>query len=258
MDFVLRDSYMSGHGAHAFDLDRLLHYSFFTPQGLTLHAKGLDTLLRFIEARGMLFRTLYFHRTVRAIDLTLADVFAATMDLLFPGNPLDDLPRYRRLTEWSLLADVERWAEDADPQRRRLGEAWQAILQRRIRWKMACERTIRFEQGQPELASIFTDAELVAQKVRGQLPVTLQNLPFRADVARHYHRPINPATARQNLVYEPATGQVRPLTEHEQFLRLPVSFSLCRLYAEDHLHDAELATALDRLLSARGDEKTNM
>jgi hypothetical protein len=258
MDFVLRDSYMSGHGARAFDLDRLLHYSFFTPQGLTLHAKGLDTLLRFIEARGMLFRTLYFHRTVRAIDLTLADVFAATMDLLFPGNPLDDLPRYRRLTEWSLLADVERWAEDADPQHRRLGEAWQAILQRRIRWKMACERTIRFEQGQPELASIFTDAELVTQKVRGQLPVPLQNLPFRADVARHYHRPINPATARQNLVYEPATGQVRPLTEHEQFLRLPVSFSLCRLYAEDHLHDAELATALDRLLSARGDEKTNM
>jgi HD superfamily phosphohydrolase len=258
MDFVLRDSYMSGHGARAFDLDRLLHYSFFTPQGLTLHAKGLDTLLRFVEARGMLFRSLYFHRTVRAIDLTLADIFPSTMDLLLPANPMERLVEYRQLTEWSLLADVERWAEDTDPQHRRLGEAWQAILQRRIRWKMACERIIPFEQGQPELASIFTDAELVAQKVRSQLLAGLEKLPFRADVARHYHRPISPATARQNFFYEPSTGQVRPLTEHGQFLRLPVSFSLCRLYAEDHSHDAELATALDRLLSARGDEATNM
>jgi uncharacterized protein len=258
MDFVLRDSYMSGHGARAFDLDRLLHYSFFTPQGLTLHAKGLDTLLGFIEARGRLFRTLYFHRTVRAIDLTLADVFPPTMELLFPANPLENLASYQRLTEWSLLADVERWAEDADPKRRRLGEAWQAILQRQVPWKMACERTIPFEQGQPELASIFTDAELVAQKVRGQLPLPLQNLPFRADVARHYHRPISSATARQNFIYEPATGQIRPLIDNEQFSRLPVSFSLCRLYAQDHTHDAELATALDRLLSARGDERTNM
>jgi hypothetical protein len=123
---------------------------------------------------------------------------------------------------------------------------------------MACERTIRFEQGQPELASIFTDAELVEKRVRDQLPPALKDLPFRADVARHYHRPISAATAGQNFVYEPATGRIRSLGEHEQFARLPVSFSLCRLYARDHAHDGELATALDRLLESRGDDKTNM
>ncbi len=258
MDFVLRDSYLSGHGPRSFDLDRLLHYTFFTPQGLTLHARGIDALLHFIEARGELFRTLYFHRTVRAIDLTLADLFEPTMDLLFPVNPRDDLERYRRLTEWSLLSDVERWPEDPDPQRRELGEAWRGVLGRRLGWKMACERTIRFEQGQAELASIFTDAELVQKRVQAQLPPALRGLEFRADVARHYHRPISPATARQNFLYEPATGRVRPLSEHEAFARLPVSFSLCRLYARDHSHDGDLANALDRLLQARGDDKTNM
>jgi HD superfamily phosphohydrolase len=258
MDFVLRDSFMSGHGPQAFDLERLLHYSFFTPQGLTLHAKGLSALLRFLEARGELFRNLYFHRTVRAIDLSLADIFGPTMERLFGGNPRDDLDRYRRLTEWSLLVDVERWRAAADPDTRKLGEAWQAILERRIAWRMACERTIRFEQGQPELASIFTDAELVERRVRAQLAPSLRDLPFRADVARHYHRPISAATSRQNFFYEPATGQIRPLSEQEQVARLPVSFSLCRLYARDHRHDAELAAALDRLLEARGDDKTNM
>src|SRR5262249_11178321 len=219
MDFVLRDSLLGGHGPRAFDLDRLLHYSFFTPQGLTLHAKGLSALLHFIEARGELFRNLYFHRTVRAIDLTLADVFAPTLERLFPGNPLEYLDRYRRLTGWSLLVDVWRWVDDADPRRRRLGEAWQAILERRVQWKMAYERTIRFEQGQSELASIFTDADLVERKVRAQLPPALRSLPFRADVARHYHRPISSAAARQNFIYEPATGKVRSLSEHEQVAR---------------------------------------
>jgi HD superfamily phosphohydrolase len=258
MDFVLRDSYLSGHGPRSFDLDRLLHYTFFTREGLTLHAKGLDALLHFIEARGELFRTLYFHRTVRAIDLTLAEVFGPTLEILFPANPRDDLTRYRRLTDWSLLCDVERWQDDADPRRRELGEAWRGVLERRLGWKMACERTIRFEQGQSELASIFTDAELVQRRVAAQLPPALRGLEFRADVARHYHRPISAATARQNFLYEPAIGRVRPLAEHERFARLPVSFSLCRLYVREHGHDAELATALDRLLQARGDDKTNM
>lgn len=258
MDFVLRDSFMSGHGVRAFDLDRLLHYSFFTPHGLTLHAKGMDSLIHFMEARGELFRTLYFHRTVRAIDLSLADIFRPTMNLLLPGNPAERLNDYRQLTEWSLLVDVQRWAFDEDPERCRLGEAWQAILRRQIRWKMACERTIPFEQGQSELASIFTDSGLVEHKVRSLLPTSLRKLPFRADVARHYHRPVSSASARWNFVYEPASQEVSPLAEHNLVSRLPVSFSLCRLYAEDQSHSAELAIALDHLLQGRGDDRTNM
>jgi HD superfamily phosphohydrolase len=258
MDFVLRDCYMSGHSPRAFDLDRLLHYSFFTDAGLTLHARGLDTLIHFLEARSELFRTLYFHRTVRAMDLMLWDVFGPTLELLLPGPPLENLDAYRRLTEWSLMVDVARWPADPDPRKRLLGEAWRAILERRVPWKMACERLIRFEAGQAELTSIFTDAELVERRVRAQLPVELADLPFRADVARHSHRPSSSEAARQNAIYEPATGTIRPLVDHERFARLPVSFALCRLYALDHSHDADLAKALDRLLRTTGDDKTNM
>ncbi len=258
MDFVLRDSYMAGHGPQAFDLNRLLHYSFFTAHGLTLHAKGLSALEHFIEARDKLFRNLYFHRTVRAIDLTLIELFGPTLKLIFPGNPLDHLNEYRRLTEWSLLAEVERWSGDADARKRELATGWRDILGRRVRWKMACERTIHFAEGQPELANIFTDAELVERKVRSILPEALRGLTFRADVARHYHRPISSAAAKQNFVNEPATGKVIPLSEHEQFTRLPVSLSLCRLYALDHEHDADLTSALDKLLQTRGDDRTNM
>ena len=111
MDFVLRDAYMSGYSTRAFDLDRLLHYSAFTPKGLTIHERGLSALVRFISVRAELFRAIYFHRTVRAIDLALQELFLDSKQYLFPGNPLEHLDQYQRLTEWSLLMEVARWPE---------------------------------------------------------------------------------------------------------------------------------------------------
>jgi HD superfamily phosphohydrolase len=115
MDFVLRDAYMSGYNVRAFDISRLMHYTFFTPAGLTIHLRGLPTLINFIETRANLFRTIYFHRTVRALDIALAEVFAETMERLFPGNPLEHLDAYQRLTESSFLVDVQRWSSSSDP-----------------------------------------------------------------------------------------------------------------------------------------------
>ncbi len=60
MDFVLRDAYMSGFNGRAFDLARLLHYSFFSEQGLTIHQRGLSALVRFIGVRAELFRSCIF------------------------------------------------------------------------------------------------------------------------------------------------------------------------------------------------------
>ena len=123
MDFVLRDAYMSGYSQKAFDLDRLLRYSLFTNRGLTIHERGLSALERFIAVRGDLFRTVYYHRTVRAIDLTLQELFVDSKADLFPGNPLDHLDEYLQFTEWSLLVRVADWHRSADPRLRALGAA---------------------------------------------------------------------------------------------------------------------------------------
>ncbi len=131
MDFVLRDAYMSGYNTRAFDISRLLHYSFFTPAGLTIHVRGLPTLVNFIETRANLFRVIYFHRTVRALDLALEELFPQTMDCLFPGNPLEHLDAYRQLTESSFLVDVQRLSQSEDPIRQALGNDWDNILKRK-------------------------------------------------------------------------------------------------------------------------------
>jgi uncharacterized protein len=260
MDFVLRDAYMSGYNARAFDLDRLLHYSFFSERGLTIHARGLAALVRFIGVRAELFRTIYFHRTVRAIDLELADLFAASREQLFAGDPLERLDAYRRFTEWSLLVDVAQWAEAGDADRRRLGLRWRDLLDRRVRWKMVAERTLFFTPSAAESSSLFSDASFVETALRSRLPPERAGLPLRVDLARHVHRPgtLGPAGG-QNYLFDPVGGEIRELTTNELFRQIPTSYRICRVYALTDEHGPELAAALDALLTpGLTDDLTNM
>jgi HD superfamily phosphohydrolase len=259
MDFVLRDAYVSGYSGQAFDLARLLRYSFFSERGLTIHSRGMDALVRFIGVRGELFRAIYFHRTVRGIDLALADLFADSRDLLFAGNPLENLGDYLHFTEWSLLVDVARWHKSGDPARRALGERWRDFLNRRVRWRSVAQRHLVFGAEDLEAASIFSDRRLAEQALRNQLPGELRELPLRIDIARHVHRPdTRGPAAGQNFLFDPAVG-VRPLTDDQLFRHLPLAHRICRVYAESEEHAKPISAALDRLIGASGfDDVTNM
>jgi len=260
MDFVLRDAYMTGYSARAFDLERLLHYSFFTAQGLTIHERGLGALVRFIEVRAALFRSIYFHRAVRAIDLSLQELFAGSKSFLFPGNPVEHLEAYQGFTEWTLLNDVAKWSASDDAKKRAWGDRWRALLRREYRWQMVCERTRYFEPHETEQGSIFSNESFVVAAIREQLPKPLKSLSLRVDLPRHIHRPGTRGPAPgQNFFYDASTGEVRNLTDNALFKRLPLSYRICRVYAETNKHNAEIATALDKLLSPGGvDDVTNM
>jgi HD superfamily phosphohydrolase len=260
MDFVLRDAYMSGYSQKAFDLDRLLHYSFYSPEGLTIHDRGLGELVRFMGVRGELFRTIYFHRTVRAIDLTLADLFAASKQYLFPGNPLERLGDYLHFTEWSLLLEVSRWEASDDPARRALGHRWQAFLRREVPWKTVCHRNLVFAEGESEQSSIFSDGRTAEERLRRALPGKLAQIPLRVDVARHIYRPhTRGPAAGQNFLFDSGTGRVRPLIDSQLFRRLPLSHRICRVYAPTLDQAAEITAALDSLLgTTTEDDPTNV
>jgi len=259
MDFVLRDAYMSGYNTKAFDISRLLHYSFFTPQGLTIHARGLPTLINFVETRANLFRTIYFHRTVRALDIALEELFPQTMKHLFPGNPLEHLDEYLHLTELSFLVDIARWSKSSNPEISALGRQWDAILRRDVSWKMACERTLNFHTAGAARMTIFSEPDLVLRRVRERLPSNLRNMDLRFDVAQHYHRPSARLPVHgQNFLLDPAQGSPTELNDDELFRQLPISFLIFRIYTQDHGHEALLNAALNSVLGDATDAKTNM
>jgi uncharacterized protein len=260
MDFVLRDALMTGYSRQPFDLNRLLHYSFFSDQGLTLHDRGLEALVRFLGARAELFRAVYFHRTVRAIDLMLEDLFTASKQYLLPGNPLDHLAAYLEFTEASLLVDVARWRRSDDPQRRELGERWGRLLARDIPWKMIGQRQFTFSEEEAEGTSILSDRGLVEHKLRQALPAETRETPLKVDIARSTHRPhTRGPAAGQNFLYDSSHGRVRPLTTHTLYQRLPVSHRICRVYAQSEEHADEIRRAMNTIFGgAAEDDVTNM
>lgn len=260
MDFVLRDAYMSGFSIKSFDLDRLLHYTFFSPKGLTIHDRGIEALVRFMGVRADLFRSIYFHRTVRSIDLMLEDLFRVSKKFLFPGNPLDHLDEYLHFTESTLLVDVSRWSRSSDPELKAVGDKWNGLLQRKVDWVMACQKTQIYSEKDSEQTSIFSDESFVEKRLRDSLRSEIRDTPIRVDIARHIHRPHTHGPASgQNFLFDSARETIRSLTTNELFERLPVAHRICRVYTQKPEYSREIASALEKLAGGGAiDDATNM
>ncbi len=258
IDFIMRDAYVSGFSARPFDLERLMHYSFFTEKGLTIHKKGVPTLARFLSARADLFQSVYYHRTVRAIDVALADLFKKSADLLYPyGNPVDSLDEYLRFTDWSLMADVASWDRSPYKQKQDLAKEWKDLVDRKIAWRMLAEKTIVFEEGAREDATIFASPQLFEAALRAKLSPAANKLELRFDIARHNRRPDGALT--RNFLYDPELDEVTSLLNAPEIRQTPKSFRICRVYGLTRDGMDEIVEAFNKLTSAHGqDDLTNI
>ena len=259
MDYVLRDSYMCGVAIGPVDINRLIYYSFLTEKGLTLHRAGLSALNMFLNARLYMYSNVYYHRTTRAIDLHLREIFRDTIRILFPYNPAERLDKYISLTDWSLLEAVRGWSKSKNSKKCRLYPEWERILSREVKWKMAYDRTLSI--GEVEKGRRFLSQEELQEEIKGRLPAAVKGLSFKVDMASQDPRPINPLMMgdRQIYVYSPSTKAVSKEALKEFFDYIPAKVVLCRLFALDHKHDAVLASAAEKvLLHEENSARTNV
>ena len=248
MDYVPRDSYICGVSAGPVDVQRIVHYSFISERGLTLHAHGAEALYMFLNARLYLYSQVYFHRTVRRIDLQLREVFRPTLEILLGGNPLERLERYQGLTEWSLLSDVDRWAQgDGDKTRRELGLAWAAVVARKLKWRLIYQGSI--EARDVPTGALAMTREQFARQLRESLPARLRDIEFEVDVAAQESRAFNPMTETAGILfYEPLEDRFQQSRVLDLFRRLPVRMALFRIFARDETHRRELIKAANEVL----------
>ena len=172
LDYVRRDAYLTGVSMGPVDAERLRRYCFISERGLTLYESGTGALEMFLTARLFMYRHVYLHRTVRAIDLDLDAVFVPSILAVFgDGSPAERLAAFADLDEYALLHQAALWARgerlSAAPSpgdgtvTPEVADGWRAILLRRPRWRM--EREVHVDQATrdwpPELRAQLGEAE---------------------------------------------------------------------------------------------------
>jgi HD superfamily phosphohydrolase len=226
-DYVRRDAWMTGV-AIQIDVERLRRYAFIGSRGLTIYEPGLSSLEQFLTSRLFLYQQVYFHRTVRAIDLDLAEAFGPSIRAIFGDrSPAEALDAYADLDEYALIHRAARWTRGENvaaapvPGDGRVtldvAETWRAVLLRRPRWRSEAEIRAEYEAGgrpdaeiaalgSPEPGRVAIDLAIVDARPAGapatdsllavegrdgsalSLARSLSRLPAYALIARRYRR----------------------------------------------------------------------
>lgn len=249
MDYVPRDSYICGVAAGPVDVERIKHYSFCSEEGLCLHIHGAEALFMFLSARLYLYHQVYFHRTVRRIDLQMRPIFVPTVDRLLGGHPLEHRDRFLRLHEWRLLSEVERWAHgEGDAEEVELGRDWAAVLARRLEWRLAYSGYA--EASDVPRGALTLSREEFAARIRERLRPPLRDLEFEVDVAAQESRAFNPILEDEDILfYDPLEDSYQNSRVLDLFRRLPVRMALFRIFTRDDRGRAELIEAAHRVIA---------
>ena len=178
-----------------------------------------------------------------------------TMQRLFPGNPLEHLGAYRRLTESSLMVDVQRWADSDDPELQRLGQAWMNIVCRNVDWEngLRADDQLSSRLGPSRRRSIPSPTSSNAGSA-AKLPQAIRGIPLK-DRRR-------PSLSSPPAADYPRVGRISCSIRRRRARRNSTTtscFERCRSASQsfgsirkDHLHDAELNRALNSVLGDVG------
>lgn len=104
MDYVVRDSFHTGAGYGSIDVHRLLYKMDIVGNNLSVDGRAVATLESFLLARFESFRTIYFHRASRAVQIMIVKALEAAKDELH-------LLKFDRVEDFLKLDDYKVWTE---------------------------------------------------------------------------------------------------------------------------------------------------
>src|SRR5881392_61452 len=156
MDFIVRDSFHTGAGYGSVDVHRLLYTMDVINGNLSVDGRAVATLESFLLARLESFRTIYFHRASRAVQIMIVQALEAArdeLDLLSFDEPDD----YLRLDDYKVWTDLREC--------RKSRRIMQDLEARRL-LKCAYEKTV---YAPDELVSNVITKESVRDKIRDEI-----------------------------------------------------------------------------------------
>jgi hypothetical protein len=95
MDYLLRDSLMTGAKYGLYDLEWIINALQIDEQGDRIYvaARGIFAVEEYLQARYYMFRQVYFHRTLRSAEAVLRSALRRALELVEQGEPVWCAPR---------------------------------------------------------------------------------------------------------------------------------------------------------------------
>jgi HD superfamily phosphohydrolase len=94
MDYLLRDSLMTGAKYGLYDLEWIINALQIDEQGDRIYvaARGIFAVEEYLQARYYMFRQVYFHRTLRSAEAVLRSALRRALELVENGKPVWSAP----------------------------------------------------------------------------------------------------------------------------------------------------------------------
>ncbi len=123
--------------------------SFLTPEGVKIYKTSMPALENLLISRMQMYRTCYYHKTVRAFEILVEKIMPETLALLGVAHPDDDKERFLSLfydfDEYSLFEKSRSWMNSENQREKYIGELWQKVYNRIPFYKLAYTNEYRID-----------------------------------------------------------------------------------------------------------------
>jgi len=103
LDYLIRDAYYTGVAYGLIDIDRLLQTLRIFENKITIDRKGVSVIENILMARGLMYTSVYFHKTVRIAELMLSKAIELISDL----KPFE----FFKMTDGEILNSLKNFGE---------------------------------------------------------------------------------------------------------------------------------------------------
>src|SRR6266446_518076 len=181
LDYVVRDSFHTGAGYGSFDVHRLLYAMDVIDDSLSIDDSAVATLESFLLARFESFRTIYFHKASRAVQIMMVRALEVARDEL---HLLDfDVPEdYLKLDDYKVWTGLKECKKS---------EKIMKDLEHRRLLKCAYERTLF--SGEELASNVISDERVradiekqIARKAKIALEDVTIDVPTQPSVPYHH------------------------------------------------------------------------
>jgi len=229
MDYVVRDSFHTGAGYGSFDVHRLLYAMDIIDKSLSVDGSAVATLESFLLARFESFRTIYFHKASRAVQIMMVKALDAARDEL---RLLD----FDRPQDFLKLDDYKVWTELKECKKSR--KIIKDLEVRRL-LKCAYERTL-FSREEP-VSKAISDEQVradierqIARRARIAWEDVIIDVPTLPSVPYHDSTALHPMDIPTFKHSTSGKKQRIPLSEVSRIVGvLPTFMNLVRVYTKE-------------------------